>query len=330
MRRRDVDGGLDRPGHPLMTVTPKVEPGTVLVTRSGGFAAFMIRLGAALRGRPNLGNHVAVAHHTDAKGTLWVIEGKPGGVGWRDATAYLTSTWTLTNVTQPVTDAQRAAICTHMEALLGTAYDWQSIAADALSDLGMTLPGWDAEWNGQVAGQVVCSPPPRTRTARPGCRTRRGTGAASPQLVGVGAAPRLGEPHVTGTRAWLAVHRKLVVAVVGAALTLSIQVWGTDNVWVSFGILAATSPSACTARRTRPHPPLSRQPRRMSPARRRRALRVPVEPCPDGVCDDAADRLAGGPGIVFQPLPLSPEAQAERLLQVPVRHLRPRASGCRG
>ena len=41
--------------------------------------------------------------------------------------------------------------------------------------------------------------------------------------------------------AWIAVHRKLVVAVVGAALTLSIQVWGTDNVWVSFGILAATS-----------------------------------------------------------------------------------------
>ena len=40
---------------------------------------------------------------------------------------------------------------------------------------------------------------------------------------------------------WIAVHRKLVVAVVGAALTLSIQVWGTSNVWVSFGILAATS-----------------------------------------------------------------------------------------
>lgn len=136
---------------------PKIEPGTVLVTRSGGFAAFMIRLGAALRGRPNLGNHVAVAHHTDANGTLWVIEGKPGGVGWRDATAYLASTWTLTNVTQPLTVTQRQAICTHMEALLGTAYDWQSIAADALSDLGMTLPGWDAEWKGQVAGQVVCS-----------------------------------------------------------------------------------------------------------------------------------------------------------------------------
>ena len=46
---------------------------------------------------------------------------------------------------------------------------------------------------------------------------------------------------MTRVKAWLAIHRKLLVAVVGAALTLSIQVWGTDNVWVSFGILAATS-----------------------------------------------------------------------------------------
>jgi len=29
--------------------------------------------------------------------------------------------------------------------------------------------------------------------------------------------------------------------VVGAALTLAIQEWGTGNVWVSFAILAATS-----------------------------------------------------------------------------------------
>jgi len=140
-----------------MPATPRVAPGTVLVTRSGGLAAFMIRLGAALRGRPNLGNHVAVAHHTDASGTLWCIEGRPGGVGWRDATAYLASTWTLTNATQPVTPEQGAIIAGHMEALLGTAYDWESIAADALGDLGMTLPGWDSEWHGEVAGQVVCS-----------------------------------------------------------------------------------------------------------------------------------------------------------------------------
>ncbi len=40
---------------------------------------------------------------------------------------------------------------------------------------------------------------------------------------------------------WIAAHRKLIVAVVGAALTLAIQVWGTGNPWVSFAILAATS-----------------------------------------------------------------------------------------
>jgi len=40
---------------------------------------------------------------------------------------------------------------------------------------------------------------------------------------------------------WIAAHRKLIVAVTGAALTLAIQVWGTGNTWVSFAILAATS-----------------------------------------------------------------------------------------
>ena len=62
---------------------------------------------------------------------------------------------------------------------------------------------------------------------------------------------------MTRVKAWLAVHRKLVVAVVGAALTLSIQVWGTGNVWVSFGILAATSLGvygAPNAARLRPFP----------------------------------------------------------------------------
>ena len=134
-----------------------LRPGTVLVTRSGGFAGAMIRFGAALRGKPNLQNHVAVAHHTDENGTLWCIEGRPGGVGWRDATAYLKSPWTLTNTSQPFNAIQGEAIARQMEALLGTVYDWDSIVADALSDLGMHMPGWDSKWNGLVAGQVVCS-----------------------------------------------------------------------------------------------------------------------------------------------------------------------------
>lgn len=131
--------------------------GTVLVVRSKGFAGGAIRFGAALLGKPNLQNHVAVSHHVDAHGTLWCLEGRPGGVGWRDATDYLSSPWTVTNVEQRFTTAQGEAIAKAMEAMLGTPYDWASICADALADLRMRLPGWDAKWNGVVAGQVVCS-----------------------------------------------------------------------------------------------------------------------------------------------------------------------------
>lgn len=41
--------------------------------------------------------------------------------------------------------------------------------------------------------------------------------------------------------AWVAAHRKLIVAVTGAALTLAVQVWGTSNPYVALAILAATS-----------------------------------------------------------------------------------------
>ncbi len=135
-----------------------VDPGTILVTRSTGAAGWWIRFGAAIANKPNLGNHVAVAHHTDENGTLWCIEGKPGGVGWRDARDYLASKWTMTNADQPLDGAQRAAIAKAMEALLGTKYDWDSIIADGAADLGWHMPGWDSKWkDGDVAGQVVCS-----------------------------------------------------------------------------------------------------------------------------------------------------------------------------
>jgi hypothetical protein len=47
---------------------------------------------------------------------------------------------------------------------------------------------------------------------------------------------------------------------------------------------------------------------------------VLIEPRLHGVSDDAADGLAGTAGVVLESLPFSPEAQAERLLTVPVRH----------
>lgn len=41
--------------------------------------------------------------------------------------------------------------------------------------------------------------------------------------------------------AWVAGHRKLLVAVTGAALTLALQVWGPGNAYVSLAVLAASS-----------------------------------------------------------------------------------------
>ena len=133
------------------------EPGDVLAVRSTGWAGRLIRLGAALRDQPNLNNHIAVAHHRDAKGTLWCVEGRPGGAGWRDARDYLASKWTLTNSAQPKTQEQRDAVCATMTAMIGTAYDFAAILADADHAFGL-----DSAWlpdfkTGQVPGAVVCS-----------------------------------------------------------------------------------------------------------------------------------------------------------------------------
>lgn len=136
---------------------PAVQPGDVLAIRTGGWQARWIRLGSAIRDQPNLSNHIAVAHHRDAKGTLWVIEGRPGGTGWRDAAAYLTSPGLLTTAAQPKTDVQRRQVTATMEALIGTSYDWDAIIADAATDLGWRLPGWDPTWKGTVPAQVDCS-----------------------------------------------------------------------------------------------------------------------------------------------------------------------------
>ena len=140
-----------------MSPGPAVLPGDVLAVRSGSLAAWAIRFGSAFRDGPNLSNHIAVASHYDAHGTLWCAEGKPGGVGQRDARAYLASPWTLTNAAQPKTRAQRDAVAGVMTALNGTAYDWQAICASAARDLGFTLPGWDPGWHGQVPAHVICS-----------------------------------------------------------------------------------------------------------------------------------------------------------------------------
>jgi uncharacterized membrane protein YeiH len=44
-----------------------------------------------------------------------------------------------------------------------------------------------------------------------------------------------------GPASWIAGHRKLIVVVFGAVVTVAVQVWGTNNPLVSFAVLAATS-----------------------------------------------------------------------------------------
>jgi hypothetical protein len=135
-----------------VTTIKGLQPGDVLIVRSAGWAGRMIRLGAALRDKPNLSNHIAVFHHWDSKMTPWCIEGRPGGVGWRNAADYLSSPWTISNVSQVKTDAQRTIITNGAVAMLGTPYDWAAIIGDGLDDLHL----WDPV-AGQVHGEVVCS-----------------------------------------------------------------------------------------------------------------------------------------------------------------------------
>lgn len=132
-----------------------VQPGDVMAIRTGGAAGELIRFGAALLDRPNLENHIAVLHHQTDE-VWWAIEGRPGGVGWVDANAYLNGPYTLTNRYQIKTVGQRDMVCQVMLAMLGTPYDWEAILADAGQDLHIDLP-WKPTWNGTVPGHVVCS-----------------------------------------------------------------------------------------------------------------------------------------------------------------------------
>lgn len=139
----------------MVTLEKVVQPGDVLCVRSHGLADELIRFGAALENKPNLENHIAIVHHKN--GDTWrVIEAKPGGVAWRDATSYLNNHWTLSNVGQPKTLGQRALVCTVVEQMLGTGYDWKGIAQDGLNDLH--IPDvWAEKWHNQTPDHVVCS-----------------------------------------------------------------------------------------------------------------------------------------------------------------------------
>lgn len=139
-------------------------PGDLLMTHSGtGFFGKAIRLSEAMEDEPNLVNHIALYSHADKNGTPWCLEGRPGGFGWQDATSYLKSRWTVTNILQPKTDTARGLVVTGMQAMIGTAYDWEAIGADGLKSIGINI---DLAWQpdsyeygtaGTVPGHVVCS-----------------------------------------------------------------------------------------------------------------------------------------------------------------------------
>jgi len=155
--------------------TLNIKPADLLLTRSTGWASWMIRFGAALRDRPNLVNHVAIVHHIDKEGTVWCIEGRPGGVGWRDAKDYLSSPHTMCNYKQPKDEAQRKIVTDGAVAMLGTPYDWEAIASDAANSFPGLANIWNLKWGpqGTVPGHVVCSSlaaflyDPKAKLARP-------------------------------------------------------------------------------------------------------------------------------------------------------------------
>ncbi len=138
---------------PLSFVPVPVRPGDVLVIAGTSGTSKLIEAGAVLEGEP-AASHVAVFHHPG-----WVIEGRPGGVGWADATGYLRDPRTVTNAVQPKTGPQREQVCGLAVKLLGTPYDWAGgIAEDAMKALH--LPElWASKdpATGLVPGHVVCS-----------------------------------------------------------------------------------------------------------------------------------------------------------------------------
>ena len=79
IERADTGPATVAYSHHMTPIT--AQPGDVLAVRTGGWTGRIIRFGAALRDQPNLDSHIAVIHHKDAQGTLWCVEGRPGGVG---------------------------------------------------------------------------------------------------------------------------------------------------------------------------------------------------------------------------------------------------------
>lgn len=137
-----------------------IQPADIIVVRTNGIAAKIIRLGERIQGKPDLHNHVAVLHHITIDGVAWFLEGRPSGFGWHierigDPKGYLSSPFTVSNAAQPKTSRQRDIVLADMVEMIGKPYDWEAIEADAATALHM--PELWPQWTGQMPGHVVCS-----------------------------------------------------------------------------------------------------------------------------------------------------------------------------
>ncbi len=148
-----------------------LNPGDVVAVDTGNaIGEDLIRLGELLDGTPAPANHVVIVHHRDKAGTLWGIEGRPGGVGYADMAKYangVLAKYGNSNGALNRTAAQTAAICHAARLMLGTPYDWPGgIMADAFKSLGLhdlakMLDKWwgwpDACGTALRPAHVVCS-----------------------------------------------------------------------------------------------------------------------------------------------------------------------------
>lgn len=133
-----------------------VQPGDILAVRtSPSIWGCLIRLGAALRGRPPLDDHIVIV--TDVSGdVVQGIEGRPSGVGRVDCGKY-DGPYVYTNAQQVKTPNQRIEIARLATAMIGTPYDWIAIADDTLQALHLERKRVDDDYGTAAPGHVVCS-----------------------------------------------------------------------------------------------------------------------------------------------------------------------------
>lgn len=127
--------------------------GDVVVVQLRGFGAWLIRVGAWLKGKPTHSNHVAIVV-SDSD----VVEAWPGGVRRSSIGSYLSMRWTLVNDLEPKTAQQRADIASLAISFLKTPYDWDAIAEDTTNALSIQDP-LIRDWkeNGPPPKSFVCS-----------------------------------------------------------------------------------------------------------------------------------------------------------------------------